>query len=136
MKLQLINFDQAKILKELGLPQSDGWNYQLGCEYLKEYGKGDDIYDFDAYLIDRKELVYAPTLELAAKWFREEKNLFIIISNYNTSFMTPGKEVSYMYIINTVNPVKALCDSEELYNSYEEALSAGIDKALEILKRK
>lgn len=121
MELQLVSFTQAKTLKKLGMPI----NIQKFC-----YAG-----DGNLYYIVNKDFYPAPTLELAAKWFREKKNLFIIISNYNTSFMTPDKEVGYMFMLNTTCPVKALYDSEKLYDTYEQALSAGIDKAIEILQK-
>ena len=131
MKLQLVSFEQAKALKDLGFPQL--YEYTLDnkgnrklklAEYLVPYA-------FDEQgnaTVDRwntKTYSCIP-LEFVAKWLRDEKNLWIEISK-------GGYEKSAHcflgdYIYEDATHIKE-------FNSYEEALSAGIDKAIEILKK-
>ncbi len=115
MELQLVTFEQAKALKELGFD-----------EYLDIY------YDIDnclnsCYSDEAKPRKYdAPTLELVAKWLREEKEIFIC----------PHKATKVSKAVCTIYyPVNTNIHTEyEIFDDYDEALSWGIDKAIEILK--
>lgn len=69
----------------------------------------------------------APTLELAAKWLRDKKDLWINICK-------PNQDSSkWSSSVNGINYYLWKPCSE--YNSYEKALSAGINKAIKILKK-
>lgn len=73
----------------------------------------------------------APTLAQAQKWLREEKKLIICIGH--------GSSIPAMYYwyINKSDGTIIDGDIESKdYDTYEQALSAGIDKALELLKEK
>lgn len=75
--------------------------------------------------------ISAPTLEVAQKWLREEKNLILLID------MTPsycnGKPMGYKFVIHVS------CGNHiwgEWKDTYEEALEAGIKKVLEMILEK
>ena len=75
--------------------------------------------------------VLAPTLDVAQRWLREEKNLILLID------MAPsycnGKPMGYKFVIHVS------CGNHifgEWKDTYEEALEAGIKKALEIILEK
>lgn len=151
MKLEIVNFEQAKALKELGFygyssnerelyvtSNEITWEqaietYGDGYDYIIHHGTfhvnvvGELLYDVrEKYICFARNFktVYAPTLELAAKWLRDEKGLYYIES-YIQGIFIPGlisKEGTGFPII------------EGKYTTHEEALSAGIDKAIEILK--
>lgn len=128
MELQLVNFEQAKALKELGFPQLV--NENIHCQYvngLLDYCEDACFLEFD------DNVIYAPTLELVAKWLRDEKNINIMIDNFDGR-MAGFSEVSYMYIMSYIKPIKSLHNCYTMYDTWEQALSAGIDKAIEILK--
>ena len=135
MELQLVTFEQAKALKELGFP--DDTSYQA-CPYCY-FGKDlIDIQNNNVSALNPKwrevkdeDICSAPTLELAAKWLRDNKNISICpnIEPCNNFIMYSIKSI---YDTNG-NYVGSLGD--KLFESYEEALSVGIDKVIEILKR-
>lgn len=65
MQLNLVSFKQATALKNLGFPAlSADWSYRNDGELY-------NFVDDDGYV------TAAPTLELAAKWLREEKQIMI-----------------------------------------------------------
>ena len=128
-----VSFELAKKLKEKGFPQE---------ELLPE-----NSYDASGnYPASMQDLMlyhgfccYRPSLYVAQKWLREEKNLCINV-DCNTIVTDTGKEY-YATIINhnkklwgisgrimyeiVQNPVR--------YSTYKEALEAGIEKALELI---
>lgn len=117
MELQLVNFTQAIALKELGFPQRTR-------DYDKWYNQNKVL---DNYTNQDTYKCYAPTLELVAKWLRDEYNIFIEIM----LDLGGGYNVKYCKLPWT----NTLFDNEVgFFEDYEEALSAGIDKAIEMLK--
>lgn len=120
-ELQLVSFEQAKALKELGFPQGG-----LRNAY---YGPNGECVPVNVCSPIDWELD-APTLELAAKWIRKKHNMLIEISQggYPTSVHCFCGKFKHGYIYEGK-------DIKE-FNSYEEALSEGIDKVIEILKEK
>lgn len=135
MKLEIVNFKQAKALKELGFPQ-------LSADY--SYSASDDellqVVDTEDYMI------LAPSLELVAKWLRDFKKRSITISwmpNVKKYSCICGdmnyipKEHSYSESYKMYNEkFTVMKNGNSRFNSYEEALSAGIDKAIRILNKK
>lgn len=129
MKLQPCTFEQAKALKELGFPQeTDSWNYyDIEGKCVPYLQKGNH----------KEKCCEAPSLELVAKWLRKIKHMDIMIvplcldfnEGSKTNFETPD-----------AYEARLIKNGQEIYvtyycNSYEEALSAGIDKAIEMLKQ-
>lgn len=125
MKLELVSFEQAKSLKELGFVQGNDncqayykLNDRISCvhfNYLTLLVRGG---------ITPDEAYRAPELELAAKWLRDEKNIQLTVR-------FRGKK--WYYDIMSGYEILSIGKDEE---TYEQALSAGIDKAIEILKSK
>ena len=117
-----VSFKQAKDLKELGFDWEcnrfynstlnediNGW---LSCENFNNS-------DYS---------ISAPTLAQAQKWLREEKKIDVIV------FLSyPRGERKYHYGIHRQFPFLNYVDDYH-HDTYELALSAGIDKALELLK--
>lgn len=125
LKLELVNFEQAKALMELGFPQ-------LNADYSYS-ASGDELVHF----VDSEDYVIsAPSLELVAKWLRKEKRIYVshlfintfggygyynvLISCHSSSIIKEGELIDKFYRVN---------------DSYEAALSVGIDEAIEILER-
>ncbi len=129
-----VSYEQAVKLKECGFDES--------CiTYLnpKSYGK--------CVVIAGKELtmkecvsheVLCPSLSQAAKWLREVKGIYIEVKvRDHNAFETEGK------VIDNKTPhlplpkyLFDLWDYRNPYTTYESALSAGIDAALELIKEK
>lgn len=74
-------------------------------------------------------MVAAPTLWQAQKWLREKKGIFVEVTSealYDWDF----------FVLELDEDVNAgLARGSEIYPSYEQALSAGIASALELIKK-
>lgn len=120
MKLQLVTFEQAQELKELGFPQpiQHDWFYKEGKLI---YPPNDDV----LMTVD----CFAPTLELVAKWLREVKGIDLWVRClYSWTPKEGTRKAGYHFEGDWQN------ETITSYPTYEEALSLGIDKAIKILK--
>lgn len=123
IKPDLVNFEQAKGLKKVGFPQN-----QKSLHYGFGYSRyGNLIYP--AYNNTIYHPYEAPTLEIAARWLRYEKGILTIPKAIQK---TPNEFVyqDWVKIKNKPGFVTTGC----IFSIYEQALSAGITKAIEILK--
>lgn len=122
-----VSYDQAVQLKELG--------FDCECRNLY-YGENATCVDQD----EQKKLVEcwtrrnsntqndrfsAPTLAYVQKWLRDIKCTEVFVSRIESGFYIP---IIYRETIDI--------KSDEQFYDYEDALSAGIDRALELLKQK
>ena len=120
-----VSSEIAKLLKEAG--------FDWKCR--KCYNKG-VLFDMEPDEIRTQTPqhssydVLAPTLDVAQRWLREEKNLILLID------MAPsycnGKPMGYKFVIHVS------CGNHifgEWKDTYEEAQEAGIKKALEIINK-
>ena len=132
MKEEYVSFEQAVKLKELGF---DWRTYAYYSEKDRMCRQSVSL-DHNANDGGKKELCSAPTLALAQKWLREEKGVLV--------WVTPDKQPiddDYSDIELTGEwwwevDGRVREDSGDTYKSYELALSAGIDAALELLTDK
>lgn len=123
MKLQLVTFEQAKALKELGFPQGTTNKF-----YYKSVDETFDYWDIQQYSTE-KDFYAAPVLELVTKWLREEKDIDLWVRPlYSWNAKEGEHKAGYHFEGDWQN------ETITSYPTYEEALSAGIDKAIEILK--
>ena len=148
-----VTYEQAKILKDLGFDWECTHYYWENSESLREYlAKNIDMYhnswDFnyteyiDEYTIpsgkhfreNRFEDAYsAPTLAQAQKWLREDKDICVMpIKCTKIGNSIDGK---YYSEIRAMDGKMIRC-SYQVRETYEEALSVGLDEALEIIKNK
>lgn len=120
-----VSLKQAKALKELGFD----WEVVKGYSHFP----GEKVKTFNAQeenvnAIYSKWCFAAPSLAQAQKWLREKGIDITPIP------ITLDDERKYRWALDRLNP--RLQDwTDDIINSYEEALSAGIDKALEFLKQ-
>lgn len=127
MKEELITFETAKLAKEVGFD----WRVRgaFGDELdLREVCAPID-YNTEAVFVDRG-YVSAPTQSLLQRWLRDEKNICIEIEVYMC-----GSGFEYMFKVHDFNSFKEI-DGDDLEESYEQALEAGLFKAMTILKEK
>lgn len=130
IELQTVNYEQAQELHKLGFPSE-----VIGITGLE---------DFECSYISPPEncLAWAnntgikhPSLELVAKFLREEKGIVV-----NPAPTCRRGELALKYEARVITGIseKGLEGywQGKKYNTFEEALSAGIDKAIEILKSK
>ena len=149
-------FEQCVKLKELGF---DLYNYHTQMYYATQcYCEGNNPISFDTigpgdlisspkmkedendgWIEDEDYCVLAPTMSQAAKWLREVKDIIIGVDFDNWY----GKYECHLYkrmgydgtlIRDTYGSMLVTNESNEDFDTYEQALSAGIDAALELLK--
>lgn len=148
MELQIVTFEQAKTLRELGFPFSyEGKHYSLNYPIpMKEWNYIEYNWDELGYieqegvLFGGSYIVYeynsdmavsAPSLELVAKWLREEKNIQVIV-NRKQRPLTKVRYYDYDIFQDGVDEIEIIDVSCE---KYEEALSYAIDRAIELIKQ-
>lgn len=118
LKLNLVSFKQSKALKKLGYPQ----RAISSIGYYSANGILNDS-SIDAPL-DLLESEYcAPTLELVKTWLMS-KFIFINVIYSNKRFHLEILDDKSMILYKNYN-----------FDLYEDALSVGINKAIEILKK-
>lgn len=127
-----VSLEQAKALKEL---EFDWECYSLYNENGKLSPNLEEWCDI-AFLNYNyhDELCSAPTLAQAQKWMREVKELDIDITLFREIDAREEPVRIKRYYNCEIAYSEDAEDLSEDFDSYEEALSAGIDKAIEILK--
>lgn len=114
-----VSYEQAKRLKELGFDwKTHAWYNTHGELWTK-----------------CPQAYPAPTLAQVQKWLREVKEIFVY-AHISVGPRVKGKHYWIITskdgeVLDSIPFVKLF----QLFDSYEQALSAGIDKALEILKQ-
>lgn len=105
-----VSFETAKLLKE------KGFDYQ-GFDYI----------DFEGEVIRQDR----PTLQMAMKWLREEKNIFIVIEPHAYDYVNERNK-SYSCSLWVGDNYYEYLESKD-YPSYEEAVEAALKYCLENL---
>ena len=120
-----VTYEQAIKLKDLGFDWKC-FGYYL---YQEEVEFGDEPKDYN--FIIANDHISAPTLAQARKWLGEVKDVNIV-----SNFKFHKGKVKYSWYIVTDNGDRGICDSVEksIYDTYEQALSAGIDQTLKLIK--
>lgn len=147
MKLQLVSFEQAKALKELGFPQDEpcyhcgqafvtkkfAYYDRFTHEWIVPFNEMNDTY-YRAISLNGKhenngEWYSRPALELVAKWLRDEKKIYIDVTLGHTQ-----GNIVWCASLNNLGKGSFMLGDIKHVDSYEEALRASIDEAIEILK--
>ena len=135
MKEEYVSYECAVKLKELG------FDWECDHSYLhKAIDKSGNPYLYHVEMRNwnnfnsEVECFSAPRLDQAQKWLREE-GIFLMI---DPRFFQGDalKDVKWCFIIQPLDDIGGQYRSElygRLFDSYESALSAGIDKALKFL---
>ena len=118
-----VTYEQAVKLKELGFDWKCytfyHWDNWCGLSHSGIYENHNMF----------KKCISAPTLSQAQKWLREKGIDITPIP------VTRDDERKYRWALDRLNP--RLRDwTDDIINNYEEALSAGIDRALQLLTDK
>ena len=132
-----VTFEQSIKLKKLGFDWNcnhyyglDGFLHEETQSYITNYMHSNK----NTYPIP------APTLSQVQKWLREIKDIIIVI-DFDNWCEKYGCHVYKKIIYNSENikdsygSMLVTNESNEDFDSYEEALSMGIDAALELLKQ-
>ena len=116
MNKEFVKYEQALALKELGFDEPCfGW-YNPQVNYKKVTT---DKYWAFHLTGEWENFKPAPLYQQAFRWFREKYNLHYVIV----------KAESWFYTING-------CNTQEGFNTYEEAEQSCINKLIEIVKNK
>lgn len=122
--LPLCTFEQAKELKELGFPQDK-------CPFYNEHGEfigGDRHFWKRSAKFDK--FCAAPVLEIVNRWLMAEKEICLSVQPTGT-----GKYACHVFSLKD-GLEYAYCVHIIYKDDYEESLSRGIDKAIEMLRDK
>ena len=142
MKEHYCTYEQAVALKRLGFAEKvkavwhfDGEKWNLIPDYGTNFVHPKDIPHWNTSRVWGAHIYSAPRLDQAAAWMRECKGIDVLVFN---------SACGYGWEISKADPQSrgtmiALFDNEGedepsgMWWTYEKALSAGIDKALELL---
>lgn len=114
-----VSFETAKLLKEKGFD-----------EYCGYYSSDGEYWGYYTYNHRGKDYISAPTLQMAMKWLREEKDVQIEISIVGTDTWKSPTKWMYGFRCQT----KDVIDRRNAdFSSYEEACEAAIKYCLENL---
>ena len=118
-----VSFDTAKMLKEAGFDEPCRYSY-------------DNVGGFRWFKIGEstpKGWIPCPTQELAARWLREVHRISV-----NAAFMPPSTNIDvWQYFIGKMDDMIWPGDfetSERTYATYEEAMEAGLQEAVKLIK--
>ena len=122
-----VSLDVTKLLKEAG------FDWECRKIYYCYHEDGDtweleDNYKNYKSILKLDHCLLTPTLDVAQRWLREEKNLILLIDI--TPSYCNGKPMGYKFVIHVS------CGNHiwgEWKDTYEEAQEVGIKKALEII---
>lgn len=134
MTEELVTLETAKLLKEKGFN-----------EYCKNVIDIDNILRETLYRTNDdlpKQCFSLPTQSLAQKWLRETKNLHVlsipkVVESYNKIGEVVKTEVEFyywdIYIVGDRHKHIVQDFVTNQFSTYEEALEAGIQRALELI---
>lgn len=121
MKDKLIDFNTAKLAKEKEFkePVIEGYTNE-GNPFVKDYEK--------PHCYNVRGLFSAPTQSLLQKWLRENYYINVEVSIHNTK--------TFWYDISKIDSEEVISIKviEPIYNTYEEALEAGLIEGLKLIK--
>lgn len=119
-ELQLVNFEQAKKLKEMG------YDYPTNTFFEDEKSRvSHRSYDYNLFL-EGYNVISQPTIQQAFMWLRNEKKLLISINPDLSSTVAFDK---FCYRIYNEFELKI---KQEHILTYEQAESEALNKALEL----
>ena len=147
-----VTYEQALRLKELGFNWYNRYSQmfyatQCYCEgnnqfFFDTIGPGDLISspkmkedENDGWIEDEDYCVLAPTLSQAAKWLREVKGIYVWVEPEINEY---DNEIVYLTYVwdNNKRQYPENYDGVKDKDTYEEALSDGISKSLELIINK
>ena len=124
---QFVSFDTAKLLKEAG--------FDVPC--TSQYTEGKCIWNVGyPYNFNQDEFGYSrPTQALAARWLREVHHLNVYACFDYVCFDDGERKWFFMRENTMINDYTSVYCSIISYDSYEEALEAGLKHGLELVKK-
>ena len=137
-----VTYEQAIKLKNLGFDWDCGYYYnECNQNFMPNTNDSYGMLNTNDLLDNINRIwncISAPTLSQAQKWLRNIKDIIIVI-DFDNWCEKYGCHVYKKTIYNSENikdsygSMLVTNESNEDFDSYEQALSMGIDKALELL---
>lgn len=98
LKEDYVSFETAKLLKEKGFDENTPVNYFVGDDKPRGCAVGEMIYH--KRLEEDTHLIACPTLQMAMKWLRNEKNIDILFDisawrTYDWYYIFEGNRYHY-----------------------------------------
>lgn len=134
-----VSLEVAKLLKEAGF----NWACRGYFDDTEFHPNGS--VECTNYNSSTCKYLKAPTLEIAQRWLREEKSIYIgitAIENKRAVTNSDGWTFHYEYGKPTFDcdiqdeRCENMCTLDDSFDTYEEALEVGIKKALEMILEK
>lgn len=127
MKEAYVKFGTAKLLKEKGFDWDCEHYYKPNGEIVRTFHTYGSRNINSSVLYEHQ--CSAPTQQMACRWLREEKGVFVDIRVYS------GLPVQFGYDISVLYPDKTLVDKGGTFgfSSYEEATEKGLKYVLQNL---
>ena len=125
-----VSFDTARMLKEAGfdVPCNSYYELEDGEAVRKDCIRPYDHNGFGDTICSR------PTLTLAARWLRDKHRLHVSVSI--VGLFDGLRDITYWaFSIMNVNTALFEYIDGNRYDSYEEALEAGLQKAIKLIKK-
>ena len=153
VKENIVSFDTAKKLKENGFPQcAIGMVYTLGNfpVYWEKWNNDDSWWEEQTpiegsgvllnmssslvhYELNTDMAISAPTFTLVTRWLREEKGIDILPYRKNNHGFYGTKKYTLFMVFDKLNNTENVGYNGNDYDSFDEAIEAGIQKALELI---
>lgn len=135
---QFVSFETAKLLKEAGFNVPCRGVYvtdRTGYYEFREYDNKQTVDDLCWNTEDGFQYEYlAPTQALAARWLREVHRISV-----DAAFMASSTNIDvWQYFIGKMDDMIWPGDfetSERTYATYEEAMEAGLQEAIKLIKK-
>ena len=128
---QFVSFDTARMLKEAGFEAN------LKTMYVEEEKDEWAFWDSGAKRSDYNyfdDTIACPTQALAARWLREKHRIVV-----DVTFIPPSVDGDeWQYFIGEMDDMVWEGDfesSDRKYSTYEEALEAGLQEAIKLIKK-
>lgn len=145
MKEHYVSYEQSQALKRLGFDWKCDHYYESknrlyeSTIYTQTFRVSEYWHNFNEDDQDRHRQPFnpyysAPRLDRAAAWLREKGMFLMVDPRYYQGDAV--KDVKWCFIVQSLDDISGQYRSEccgRLFDSYESALSAGIDKAFELL---
>ena len=128
MQEQFVKYEQAVALKELGYNKYS-W-FGMVCSLYE----ADSKHTFYANGVGDETYISAPLKSQVFDWFRGEHNLYHEIRTFAWDYDKKELGFSIRTYLNPIDIETERLIHSEVYETYEEAESACIDKLIEIIK--
>ena len=118
---QYVSFETARLAREKGFVPNRG-RFSGSA-----YDVNGHLYDGDYIPVPIDMLYYAPTQSTLRKWLREEFDIHVLPLFWETK----GDHCNYTYDIK--RPMEDVTEKTLWFDSYEEAMEAGLKEALKLI---